>query len=173
MVVYYVELADKMIKIGTTTQFDVRMLSICPTRALAVEPGDRPVEQARHHQFRSHRLGRHCELFYPHEALNEHIAEAAARYPIPNWSRGKSAVTTEMIDCMSRMPVPEVDYALLNAIADRFHESLKRERAAMIEGAKKRRAILREMMTLGTQAVIAEKLGISKQRVYQLAQESK
>lgn len=70
--VYYV-LIDGLVKIGTTENLPNRMRGYPPTAALlAVEPGDRTVEAARHRQF-NHSLSAGREWFTPSADLRQHI----------------------------------------------------------------------------------------------------
>jgi hypothetical protein len=76
-VVYYMRLGE-LIKIGTTTNIILRVSSLNPEEVMAVEPGDRTQEAARHAQFASAR--RHGEWFNPTPDLIRHVAEIRERF---------------------------------------------------------------------------------------------
>jgi len=71
-VVYYLRVRDR-IKIGTSGNPRSRFGQIWHDELLAFERGGRVVEQRRHREFASRRLGR-TEYFEPHAALDAHIA---------------------------------------------------------------------------------------------------
>lgn len=54
-VVYYIRFRDR-IKIGTTKSLQMRLANLPHDELLAVEPGDRGVERARHQQFAESRI---------------------------------------------------------------------------------------------------------------------
>lgn len=72
-VVYYIR-RGHLIKIGTTTNMHDRMHALMPDEILAIEPGDRAVEKARHKEFAGLRTSRLGEYFYPGPILQAHIA---------------------------------------------------------------------------------------------------
>lgn len=73
-VVYYLALSPTTVKIGTTTDLAMRVRSLRTNLqyVLAVEPGGRDVERARHEQFAADRISRR-EDFRVSEALEKHI----------------------------------------------------------------------------------------------------
>lgn len=71
-IVYYMRRADQ-VKIGTTTCLANRLSDIQPQGVLALEPGGRAEEQARHERFASLRL--RGEWFQLDSGLAEHIAD--------------------------------------------------------------------------------------------------
>ena len=71
-VVYYLRVRNR-IKIGTSGNPRGRFGQIWHDELLAFERGGRVVEQRRHREFASRRLGR-TEYFEPHPALDSHIA---------------------------------------------------------------------------------------------------
>lgn len=71
-VVYFIRRAD-LIKIGYTADFALRMAALLPDDILAVEPGDRELEQRRHRQFHKSRVS--GEWFRPTAALGTLIRE--------------------------------------------------------------------------------------------------
>lgn len=84
-VVYYVAMNGR-VKIGTTTSFIRRMREfyIQPQDVLAIEPGGRKEEAARHQQFAAYRK-KGTELFVRCTMLDEVIQHLRALYPDP-WS---------------------------------------------------------------------------------------
>lgn len=76
--VYYMQVGNR-VKIGFTTNLRTRMDAIMPEALLAVEPGDRAVEQARHRQFRDLRVAQNREWFRMADSLLQHIREVHAR----------------------------------------------------------------------------------------------
>ena len=70
-VVYYLRFDDQ-IKIGTSSNPRQRLASLRYNELLAFERGGRMLEQQRHRQFATHRLG-HSEWFADHPALIQHI----------------------------------------------------------------------------------------------------
>ena len=70
-VVYYLRFGDQ-IKIGTSSNPRQRLASLRYNELLAFERGGRMLEQRRHKQFATHRLGR-SEWFADHPDLIEHI----------------------------------------------------------------------------------------------------
>jgi hypothetical protein len=73
-VVYYIR-RDGFIKIGVTGNFIQRMHKLRPDEVLAVEPGGRSLETARHRQLRNRNGARAAlaELFFeaaPHEGAH-------------------------------------------------------------------------------------------------------
>ncbi|MDA8323237.1 MAG: hypothetical protein M0030_25980 [Actinomycetota bacterium] len=105
-IVYYVRFGDR-IKIGWTTELRTRLQSIPYDALLAVEPGGKDVEQARHRQFRALSLGR--EWFRDAEPLTSHVAMLAA-----TGSKIPVAGLLEPIDVPedAMLTVPEVAAAL-------------------------------------------------------------
>ena len=82
--VYYLW-RDERIKIGTTRHLAKRMAALRPESILAIEPGDRVTESARHRKFRRERiLGEsETEWFRPSARLHRHINRIASKYPVP------------------------------------------------------------------------------------------
>jgi hypothetical protein len=87
MVVYYVRIGNN-IKIGTTTSFKYRMISLMPDEILATEPGHEELERLRHKQFAHLRVPPGRERFRADPELMEHIrmlrdhfGEPTDRYP--------------------------------------------------------------------------------------------
>lgn len=74
-VVYYLRFDDR-VKIGTTANPRQRFAAIWHDDLLALERGDRRLEQRRHGQFAADRLGR-SEWFALSDALRAHIAGVA------------------------------------------------------------------------------------------------
>lgn len=85
-IVYYIR-RGALIKIGTTTQPQTRFRDLMPDEILAVEPGDRKQEAARHRQF-SYLRGGGKEYFRDAPELLGHIRAVRAMYgePDPSWS---------------------------------------------------------------------------------------
>lgn len=83
-VVYYIARGTH-IKIGVTTDFVNRMGALQPDKVLAVEPGGRDLEKARHCQFsRAYLIGqRGRELFVRTEELLAHVEQVVAKYGRP------------------------------------------------------------------------------------------
>lgn len=93
--VYYVRIGDH-IKIGYTISVKdrLRALRVPVEDLLALEPGGRAEEQARHERFAHLRITKRWENFEPGDALVEHIADLVARFGLPKWlqspRRGKN-----------------------------------------------------------------------------------
>lgn len=81
-VVYYIH-RDGLIKIGFTRDLRGRMLGLLPMALLAIEPGGRKLETARHRQFKAEKVGER-EWFQPSPALHRHIAKCACLHPVPD-----------------------------------------------------------------------------------------
>lgn len=83
-VVYYVELASGIVKIGTTARLRERLvgLRLRPADVLAAEPGSYPLEKQRHRQFAALRIDRR-EDFRAEPALLGHIARVRAQHGDP------------------------------------------------------------------------------------------
>lgn len=81
-VVYYLKQHNGLIKIGYTIRLKQRLSSMRyrVSDVLAVEPGGRAQETARHRQFKDIRVG-HREDFHPTPELLAHIAATKQRYP--------------------------------------------------------------------------------------------
>lgn len=85
-VVYYVRRADT-IKIGTTKNFRSRMRGLMPDEILAAEPGSYSLEDQRHREFRTHRIGGHkSEYFRPAPGLLDLIQALRMKYGVPDQS---------------------------------------------------------------------------------------
>lgn len=86
--VYYVRLDEDRIKIGFTSKLRDRLrgLRVHPSALLAIEPGGRDVEKARHEQFATERLSR-FEDFAPTQRLLDWIAERRAEHDLPHWAK--------------------------------------------------------------------------------------
>lgn len=86
-VVYYVDLGD-CVKIGYTTNIRTRLsgLRVDPHQLLALEPGGRELEEQRHQQFRSSRIGRR-ENFARTPILEAHIAMTLEEHGLPDWAK--------------------------------------------------------------------------------------
>lgn len=97
-VVYYIRYRG-LIKIGYTAHLRQRMSQHQPDDLLAVEPGDRSVEAARHQRFSDHRVavGAEREWFEPTTLLLEHIAIVAATYPTPVLVDGRTTRATRAV----------------------------------------------------------------------------
>lgn len=81
--VYYIQIRDT-IKIGYTSGDAVtRCKALAGDRVLAVEPGSRQLESARHGQFRSYRanIPGTRERFYPSDELMDHIIQVREDWP--------------------------------------------------------------------------------------------
>lgn len=70
-VVYYIRL-DERVKIGTTGNLGQRMRQLWHDEVVAIEPGDRTLEQSRHVQFAEYRLGT-SEWFALSPAIADHL----------------------------------------------------------------------------------------------------
>jgi hypothetical protein len=77
-VVYYIRFRDR-IKIGYTSSIRERLTTIPHDELLALEIGDRELEQARHRQF-AH-LNEHGEWFRAEDELLEHARRVREEYP--------------------------------------------------------------------------------------------
>lgn len=88
-VVYYVRLSDDRIKIGYTGKLKARMadLRVHPSDLLALEPGGRDVEKARHIQFAADRIAKKLEEFRPSAQLCEWIGGLRAEHDLPAWAK--------------------------------------------------------------------------------------
>ena len=75
-VVYYLRLGDR-VKIGTSGNVRQRFAAVPHDEALAVERGDRRLEQRRHAQFASDRLGT-SEWFSLTPAIRAHVSALGA-----------------------------------------------------------------------------------------------
>lgn len=75
-VVYYMRIGNR-VKIGWSTNLTTRLATINPEELMAVEPGDRKLEQLRHLEFRA--LHTHGEWFRLEEPLTTHIAAITSR----------------------------------------------------------------------------------------------
>jgi hypothetical protein len=81
-VVYYVQLAPDVVKIGTTVNLRRRLmgLRVDPDAVLVTEPGGEPLERMRHAQFAHLRIGRRenfrveADLVSHVEMLRAHLA---------------------------------------------------------------------------------------------------
>lgn len=82
-VVYYVR-RGHLIKIGTTTNLADRMNVLMPDEILAIEPGDRDLERARHQEFADLRVHGQSEHFYPGPELDAHIRRVRAKHGRPD-----------------------------------------------------------------------------------------
>lgn len=84
--VYYVDLGQH-IKIGYTSNLRARLASLRahPSELLAIEPGGRNVEKARHHMFRAIRLDAR-EHFAPTPELLTWIAKKREQFDLPAWA---------------------------------------------------------------------------------------
>lgn len=85
-VVYYLDLGQH-IKIGFTTNLQQRLnaLRADKDQLLAIEPGGRDVERARHDQFAHERLDRR-ENFRISDRLTDHVQRIRADYGLPRWA---------------------------------------------------------------------------------------
>lgn len=83
-VVYYIRLGAQ-VKIGTSANPRRRVSSLPHDEVLALERGDRMLEQRRHREFAAHRIPR-TEWFHENDELSAHIAELAMGVDDP-WSR--------------------------------------------------------------------------------------
>lgn len=83
-VVYYLRRDADTIKIGLTTSILARLQAFHaqPADLLAVEPGSRGLEQGRHAQFASERIGR-TELFRFSNRLAAHVKTLQVKRPNP------------------------------------------------------------------------------------------
>lgn len=79
-VVYYIR-RGSLIKIGLTRRLRQRMAALMPDEILAVEPGDRETEYARHQQFDYLGVGR--EHFRDTPELRQHIGAILAKHGPP------------------------------------------------------------------------------------------
>lgn len=85
--VYYVDFGPH-IKIGYTSRLRERLsgLRVYPHQLLAIEPGGRSVEKARHRQFDALRFNAR-EDFHPGDELLAHIEAMRAEHDLPNWAK--------------------------------------------------------------------------------------
>lgn len=70
--VYYMRIGNR-VKIGWTTNLTTRLATINPEELMTTEPGNRILENARHHQFKE--LRTHGEWFRLEEPLIQHIED--------------------------------------------------------------------------------------------------
>jgi hypothetical protein len=84
-IVYYIQ-RGPLVKIGTTIDPHGRFAALLPDAIHAYEPGSRPVEAARHKQFRHLRTGS-GEHFIPDDELREHMRQLRKEHgdPDPTW----------------------------------------------------------------------------------------
>jgi len=85
-VVYYVQLAEDRIKIGTTIHLATRMdryRLVSKDQVLAAEPGGQRLEKKRHYQFGHLRIHTHREDFRPGADLMDHIAAIRTQHGPP------------------------------------------------------------------------------------------
>lgn len=95
MVVYYVRIGDK-IKIGTTTSFKYRMISLMPDEILATEPGHVELERLRHKQFEHLHVPPGRERFRADPELMAHIAMLLDHYGPPTDRYPPEVVATKV-----------------------------------------------------------------------------
>jgi hypothetical protein len=88
-IVYYIQRGE-LIKIGTTVNPRSRFGELVPDEILAVEPGGRKEEDARHRQFRFLRV--RGEYFRDDPELRQHIQQVRDLYgdPDPSWITTRS-----------------------------------------------------------------------------------
>ena len=86
--VYYVRIGDH-IKIGYSSRVRSRLqaLRVPVDNLLALEPGGRDEEVARHRQFAAHRITQRWENFHPTPELMAHIDALRQEYGLPKWLR--------------------------------------------------------------------------------------
>lgn len=84
-IVYYIR-RGALVKIGTTTRPRRRFEALLPDEIMAIEPGDRSIEAARHRQFR-HLRQSDMEYFTQAADLSAHIRRMRAMHgePDPAW----------------------------------------------------------------------------------------
>jgi hypothetical protein len=121
--VYYA-VRDGLVKIGTTTHFRGRMQALRVEQVLAVEPGGRDLERARHAEFaeyhvvhpdrRGDRGGRH-EWFRPGERLIAHVTALRSVHGVPDFSKrprhGPYILSQETAAIMALLPPPVIPLA--------------------------------------------------------------
>lgn len=97
MVVYYVRIGH-YIKIGTTTSFKYRMVSLMPDEILATEPGHVELEKARLKQFAHLKIPLGRERFRPAPELLDHIKMIRAHFGPPAGRYPQKMQLTAQID---------------------------------------------------------------------------
>jgi hypothetical protein len=102
-IVYYI-LRGRLIKIGTTTDPPSRFEALMPDEILAIEPGGRPLEVARHRQFRH--LKETGEHFRDAIELRDHIGRTRELYGPPDPSWPTTANSHERKNAKWHMPPP-------------------------------------------------------------------
>jgi Helix-turn-helix domain len=85
-IVYYIR-RGAHIKIGTTRRPRHRFTELMPDEIMAIEPGGRPEEAARHAQFAHLRVRALSEYFHDSPDLLDHIRDTRSMYgdPDPSW----------------------------------------------------------------------------------------
>jgi hypothetical protein len=116
--VYYA-VRDGLVKVGTTVHFRSRMQALGAEEVLAVEPGSRELEQARHAEFAEYqvihpdrkgdRRGQN-EWFRPGERLIAHATALRSVYSVPDFSKrprhGPYILDQEATAIMAMLPPP-------------------------------------------------------------------
>lgn len=121
--VYYA-MRDGMLKIGTTAHFRARMQELRVEEVLAVEPGGRDLERARHAEFAEYQVihpgrrgarGGHHEWFSPGERLIAHAAALRDVHGVPDFSKrprhGPYILSPEAAAVMALLPQPVIPLA--------------------------------------------------------------
>ena len=116
--VYYA-VRDGLVKVGTTVHFRSRMQALGAEEVLAVEPGSRDLEQARHAEFAEYqvihpdrkgdRRGQN-EWFRPGERLIAHATALRSVYSVPDFSKrphhGPYVLDRDAAAIMALLPPP-------------------------------------------------------------------
>jgi len=116
--VYYA-VRDGLVKVGTTTHFRGRMHALGAEEVLAVEPGGRDLEQARHAEFAEYQVihpdrkgkrGGQNEWFRPGERLIAHATALRGVYSVPDFSKrqrhGPYVLDPEAAAILALLPPP-------------------------------------------------------------------
>lgn len=118
--VYYA-VRDGLVKVGTTTHFRARMQALRAEEVLAVEPGSRALEQARHAEFAEYQVahpdrrgnrGGYREWFRPGERLMAHVTALRSVFSVPDFSKrprhGPYILGQEAAAIMALLPPPVI-----------------------------------------------------------------
>jgi hypothetical protein len=121
--VYYA-VRDGLVKVGTTTHFRTRMQALRVKEVLAVEPGGRDLERARHAEFAEYQVihpdrkgkrGGQNEWFRPGERLIAHATALRGVYSVPDFSKrprhGPYILSQEAAAVMALLPPPVIPLA--------------------------------------------------------------
>lgn len=101
--VYYIRIGE-YIKIGTSIRPKARIASYGVGELLAVEPGDRKIEEERLRQFAHLRAARR-EYFKPAEELMKHIKAVREEHGDPEVVMARKRVTLDMVAAGTDVPI--------------------------------------------------------------------